>query len=134
MHIQARRIFRLSLTTALALACAYALGMPLPYLAPMFALILTATPAPPMGLKSLFRLLLVVLITLGVGLLLIPLLLEYSVSAVLVVAIGLYFSFFLTVHKSKALLEEPAFAPLADRPEMLALRDIVRSRLGSGGP
>ena len=104
MHIQARRIFRLSLTTALALACAYALGMPLPYLAPMFALILTATPAPPMGLKSLFRLLLVVLITLGVGLLLIPLLLEYSVSAVLVVAIGLYFSFFLTVHKSKALL------------------------------
>jgi len=104
MHIQARRIFRLSLTTALALAGAYAMQMPLPYLAPLFALMLTSAPAPPMGLKSLFGLILVVLITLGVGLLLIPLLLEYSVSAVLIVALGLYFSFYLTIHKGKALV------------------------------
>jgi len=104
MHIQARRIFRLSLTTALALAGAYALQMPLPYLAPLFAWMLTATPGPPMGVKGLLGLILVVLITLGVGLLLAPLLLEYSVSAVLIVALGLYFSSFLTVHKSKALV------------------------------
>lgn len=104
MHIQARRIFRLSLTTALALAGAYALQMPLPFLAPLFALMLTFAPAPPMGLKGLFGLILVVLITLGVGLLLIPLLLEYPVSAVLMVALGLYFSFFLTLYKGKALV------------------------------
>jgi hypothetical protein len=104
MHIQARRIFRLSLTTALALAGAYALQMPLPYLAPLFAWMLTATPAPPMGPKGLLGLILVVLITLGVGLLLAPLLVNYPVSAVLIVALGLYFSFFLTVHQGKALV------------------------------
>jgi hypothetical protein len=104
MHIQARRIFRLSLTTALALAGGYALQMPLPFLAPLFALMLTATPGPPMGLKGLLGLILVVLITLGIGLLLIPLLLEYPLSAVLIVALGLYFSFYLTVHQGKALV------------------------------
>jgi len=104
MHIQARRVFRLSLTTALALAGAYALQMPLPYLAPLFAWMLTATPAPPMGSKGLLGLILVVLITLGVGLLLTPLLVHYPVSAVLIVALGLYFSFFLTVHRGKALV------------------------------
>lgn len=104
MHIQARRIFRLSGTVALSLACAYALQLPLPFIAPLFALMLTATPAPPMGGKSLFGLLLVMLLTLSVGLLLIPLLIHYPVSAVLLVALGLYFSFYLTVNKSKALL------------------------------
>ena len=104
MHIQARRIFRLSGTVALSLACAYALQLPLPFLAPLFALMFTAAPAPPMGGKSLFGLLLVVLLTLGVGLLLIPLLMYYPMSAVLLVALGLYFSFYLTVNKGKALL------------------------------
>ena len=104
MHIQARRVFRLSLTTALALAGAYALQLPLPFLAPLFAWMLTATPSPPMGAKGLFGLILVVLITLGVGLLLAPLLQNYPVVAVLMVALGLYFSFFLTVHQGKALV------------------------------
>jgi len=104
MHILARRIFRLSGTVALSLACAYALQLPLPFLAPLFALMFTAAPAPPMGGKSLFGLLLVVLLTLGVGLLLIPLLMYYPMSAVLLVALGLYFSFYLTVNKGKALL------------------------------
>ena len=49
MHVEARRVFRLSLTMALALACAYGLALPLPFLAPLFALLLTAAPAPPMG-------------------------------------------------------------------------------------
>ena len=40
MKVQARRVFRLSLTTALALAGGYALALPLPYLAPLFALML----------------------------------------------------------------------------------------------
>ncbi len=104
MHIQARRIFRLSSVMALSLAFAYALQLPLPFIAPLFALMLTATPAPPMGLKSLFGLLLVVLITLGIGLLLIPLLMHYQITAVLLVALGLYFSFYLTVNMGKGLV------------------------------
>ena len=89
---------------ALSLTFAYALQLPLPFIAPLFALMLTATPAPPMGLKSLLGLLLVVLITLGIGLLLIPLLINQPITAVLVVALGLYFCFFLTVNLGKGLV------------------------------
>jgi hypothetical protein len=104
MHIQARRIFRLSGTVALALAAAYAMQLPLPFLAPLFALMLTAPPKPPMGLKGLFSLVLVVLLSLGIGLVLIPLLLKYPLVGVLLVTLGLYLSSYLTVHKGKALL------------------------------
>jgi len=104
MHIQARRIFRLSLTTALALAVAYALAVPLPFLAPLFAIMLVAKPSPPPGLKGLFKLVLLVLLTLGVGLLLIPMLQHYPVAALLIVALGLYFSSYLTVNLGKGLV------------------------------
>jgi hypothetical protein len=104
MPIQARRVFRLSLTVAMSLAGAYALQLPLPFLAPLFALLFTAAPAPPMGVKGLFGLILVVLITLGVGLLLIPLLIHYPVSAILIVAVGLYFSSYLTINMGKGLI------------------------------
>lgn len=104
MPIKARRVFRVSLTTALALAGAYALALPLPFLAPLFAFMLTAAPGPPMGPKGLFGLILVVLMTLGIGLLLTPLLINYPVSAVLIVAVGLYFSTYLTVNMGKGLV------------------------------
>jgi len=104
MHIQARRIFRLSGVTALSLACAYALALPLPFIAPLFALLLASAPAPPMGPKGLLGLLLAILITMSTGLLLIPLLMHYPVTAVLLVALGLYLSFYLTVNKGKALI------------------------------
>lgn len=104
MPIRARRIFRLSLTLAISLAGAYALQLPLPFLAPLFALLFTAAPAPPMGVKGLLGLILVVLITLGVGLLLIPLLIHYPASAILMVAVGLYFSSYLTINMGKGLV------------------------------
>jgi hypothetical protein len=104
MHIQARRIFRLSLTTALALAVAYALAVPLPFMAPLFAIMLVAKPSPPPGLKGLFKLVLLMLLTLSVGLLLIPMLQHYPVAAVLIVALGLYFSSYLTINLGKGLV------------------------------
>ena len=104
MRIEARRVFRLSLTVALSLAGAYALQLPLPFIAPLFAFMLTAAPAPPLGLKGLFGLNLVVMITLGVGLLLIPMLIHYPVTAVLIVAAGIYFSAYLTVNLRKGLV------------------------------
>ena len=103
MHIQARRIFRLGMVPALTLAIAYAIQLPMPFIAPLFAFMFAAIPGPPMGPKQLFGLLLVVLISLGLGLLLIPLLLHYQMTAVLLVAIGLYFSSYLTVNMGKAL-------------------------------
>jgi hypothetical protein len=104
MPVEARRIFRLSLIVALALAGAYAFALPLPFLAPLFALLLAATPAPPMGLKGLIGLTLVILITLGIGLLLIPTFTHYPFSAVLIIAVGLYVSSYLTVNMSKGLV------------------------------
>jgi hypothetical protein len=104
VHIQARRIFRLSGTVALSLGCAYAFAIPLPFIAPIFALLLTLKPAPPMGWKSLIGLLLVTMLTLGVGLLLIPALVEYPLSGLLIVALGLYVSSYVTVGMGKALV------------------------------
>jgi hypothetical protein len=88
VHIQARRIFRLSFTPALALAIAYAIPTPLPFIAPLFAFFLTAMPGPPLGAKKL---------------LLIPLLLYFQLTALLLVLIGLYLSSYLTVNLNKNL-------------------------------
>jgi hypothetical protein len=104
MQLQARRVFRLAGTVALSLAAAYALKLPLPFIAPLFALMLAAPPKPPMGPKGLFGLVLVVLLSLGIGLLLIPLLLKYPVVAILLVTLGLYLSTYVSVHLGKALL------------------------------
>ena len=103
MHIQARRVFRLGAIPAITLAIAYAIPLPLPFIAPLFAFMFAATPGPPMGPKQLFGLLLVVLTSLGLGLVLIPLLLNYQVTALLLVTLGLYFSAYLTVNMGKAL-------------------------------
>ncbi|RKZ05318.1 hypothetical protein DRQ25_16390, partial [Candidatus Fermentibacteria bacterium] len=96
-------MFRLSSVAALALAIAYGLQLPLPFLVPLFAFMFAAAPAPPMGAKSLFGLLLVVIVTLSIGLLLIPMLLHYQLTAILVVAVGLYFSSYLTLNMGKAI-------------------------------
>jgi len=103
VHIQARRTFRLGFTAALALLIAYAISIPLPFIAPLFAFMLTAMPGPPLGAKKLLGLLLLVMITLGMGLLLIPLLLYFQLTALLLVLNGLYLSSYLTVNMNKAL-------------------------------
>ncbi len=104
MPVAARRVFRVALIMALSLAVSYGLAFPLPYLAPVFALMLTVTPGPPIGLKGLLGLILVVLITLGVGLLLIPVLINYPASGVLIVALGLYVSMHVSVNLGKGLI------------------------------
>lgn len=95
-------MFRLALTVALTLAGAYGLALNLPYIAPIFALMFTIKPAPPMGYKSLLALLVVVCITTGSGLLMIPVLNAYPLTALMLIALGLYFSNYLTVVKRKA--------------------------------
>jgi hypothetical protein len=80
------------------------MAIPLPFLAPMFALMLGIKPAPPIGFKGLTGLVLVVFITLGMGLLLAPVLISYPVTAILMVALGIYLSSYLTVIAGKALV------------------------------
>ncbi len=103
MHIRARRVFRLAFVPALALAVSYALQMPLPFLAPLFAFVLTMKPGPPLGFKNTTGLVILVLITLGLGMLLIPLLLHFQLVAILLVLLGIYFSSYLTVNLQKTL-------------------------------
>lgn len=102
LPLGARRTFRLSLVTALSLALAYGFGVQFPFIAPLFAFLLTSASTPPPGLKGLLGLLLVVAIALGVGLLLTPLLGKYPVSAVLIIAAGLYLSAYVGLGLGKA--------------------------------
>jgi Protein of unknown function (DUF2955) len=104
MPLGARRTFRLASVVALSLALAYGFGMPLPFFAPVFAILLTTAPAPPMGPKGLVGLCAVVIVTLGVGLMLTPLLAKYSASALLIIAAGLYLSTIVSVGLRKALV------------------------------
>jgi len=136
MHPQARWVFRLSLTVALALLLGYMLPMALPFLPPIFALMLSAKPGPAMPLKALVGLSLVVLITTGVGLLLIPLLLAYPMTALMVVALGLFLSFYVTVNLGKGLVGAfltvgitliSAAGTLSEQLAMLVIHDLLLS-------
>lgn len=102
LPLGARRTFRLGLVTALSLALAYGLGMQFPFFAPLFGFLLTSAAKPPPGLKGLLGLLLVVTVTLGVGLVLTPLLSKYPLSAVLIIALGLYFCAYIGIGLGKA--------------------------------
>jgi hypothetical protein len=88
---------------ALSLAIAYGMALPLPFLCPVFALVLGAKPAPPIGVKPMLETLTVVIMSLGVGLLLTPLLIHYPAAAILIVACGIYFSSYLILIAGKVL-------------------------------
>jgi hypothetical protein len=100
----ARRIFRVSLTAALTLAIAYGAAFPIPFIAPLLALVLALMPGPPMGVKGLLGLILVMSLTLGVGLLVTPLLQHYPLAGILTVALGLYASTYISVSRGKGLV------------------------------
>ncbi|AXK73643.1 DUF2955 domain-containing protein [Lysobacter sp. TY2-98] len=102
MPLPARRTFRLGAVAAVALALAYGFALPLPFFAPLLALIMTATPSPPMRTKQLLGLLVVVTITLGVGLVMAPMLRYYPLTGVMLVAVGVFVSTYLGVGKGKA--------------------------------
>src|SRR3990167_807952 len=79
---RAQRALRLASGTALCLAISFGLGLPLPFIAPLFALFLLAKLDRPLSLKAALGLTLVVMLTTGSGLLLIPLLPPASFSGV----------------------------------------------------
>jgi hypothetical protein len=101
MPIAAKRVFRLSLTIALALGAAYATAQPLPFIAPLFAFMLGAAPKPPMGPKGLAGLLLILCVMLGSGLLVLPLLLHYPVTGLILVLLGLFLANYVTLNLGK---------------------------------
>lgn len=103
-NVAENRALRFAFSVALSLAIAYAFGFPLPFLTPLFAVFLATNPGPPMGLKALIGLVVVVSVSLAVGIVLIPVLRYFPSSAVLIVALGLYLSMYLTIIRGKRLL------------------------------
>lgn len=101
LPLAARRVFRLAAAAAVALTISYALGGGYPYLAPVFAVVFGAQPAPPPGFKGLLGLVLLVSATLSLGLLLVPVMTYYPLAGVLLVAVGIYCSNYLTVNLAK---------------------------------
>jgi hypothetical protein len=101
MPIAAKRVFRLSLTVALALVVSYGTGQTLPFIAPMFAFMLGAAPKPPMGPKGLIGLVVVLCVMLSSGLLLVPILQHYPATGLMLALLGLFFANYATLNLGK---------------------------------
>ncbi|MEM9624464.1 MAG: DUF2955 domain-containing protein [Pseudomonadota bacterium] len=99
--ILARRTFRMAGVVAMTTAVSYGIAMPLPYLAPLLAFMLTAAPSPPPGPKGLMVLVLALAAALSTGLVLIPVLLNYPVVGVLLIGVGLFFSTIISIGLGK---------------------------------
>ncbi|MGF6108961.1 DUF2955 domain-containing protein [Pseudomonas frederiksbergensis] len=88
-----QRSLRLATGTALCLAASFGLALPMPFLAPVLALLFLATLNQPLPLKAGVVLALVAMLTTGVGLLLFPLLRYYPVSGLSLIGVGLFVVF-----------------------------------------
>ncbi len=88
-----QRPLRLASGTALCLAASFGLDLPIPVVAPVFAVFLLATLNQPLSLKAGLGLALVVMLTTGCGLLLVPLLRYYAFPGVLLIGLCLFLAF-----------------------------------------
>ncbi|MCP1495864.1 hypothetical protein J2Y86_000571 [Pseudomonas migulae] len=88
-----QRALRLAMGTALCLAASFGLALPIPFIAPVLALLLLASVNRPLPLKAGLVLAVAAMLTTGVGLLLIPLLRYYPVSGVLLIGVCLFLVF-----------------------------------------
>lgn len=104
MELQARRVYRFALVTAMAATTGFALQLHFTLLPPVIAILFTLKPAPPMKLRAMLTLVVVVLLASGLGLLLVPLLMHYPFTAVLLVTLGLYVSSYLMVNLGQGAL------------------------------
>ncbi|AJQ49111.1 MULTISPECIES: DUF2955 domain-containing protein [Pseudomonas] len=92
MPIELRRLraLRLAWGVALCLAVSFGIGLPVPILAPVFAVLLLAMRSQPLPLRAAPALAVLVLLACGSGLLLVPLLRHAPVSGVLLVGVGVF--------------------------------------------
>ncbi|WP_137817541.1 DUF2955 domain-containing protein [Pseudomonas sp. 2FG] len=95
---RSQRALRLASGTALCLAASFGLNLPIPFVAPLFSLFLLASLNRPLSLKAGLGLTLVVMLTTGSGLLLIPLLRYYPFSGVLLIGLCLFLAFRYGLH------------------------------------
>jgi len=102
-RIASRRILRLALGTSLSLGFSQAVAWDLSFMAPVFTLLLLATPAPAPGLKRGIMLVLALVLPVVVGrFVLAPFFLQLHSVAILLVALALFYSFYLTARGAPA--------------------------------
>jgi hypothetical protein len=104
MELKARRVYRFTLVTTLSATIAFALQLGFTLLPPVLAILLSLKPAPPPRFKGLLAIVMVTLVTTGVGVLLGPLLEQAPWSGVLLVLLGLYGSSYLMVNLDQGAL------------------------------
>jgi hypothetical protein len=88
-----RRALRVAIGTALCVAFSFALALPIPVVAPVFAVFLLATQNRPLSFKAGVVFALVVASTTGTGLLLVPVLRYYPVAGVMLIGLALFLAF-----------------------------------------
>lgn len=88
-----RRALRLASGVALSVAIGFGLALPIPFLSPIFVVLLLVSSNRPLPLKAAPALALVVMLTTGIGLLMIPLLRHAPPSGVLLVGLCLFLCF-----------------------------------------
>ncbi|MDR5748331.1 DUF2955 domain-containing protein [Caballeronia sp. LZ029] len=93
LQLPGRRALRMATGTALCLAISFAFDFPIPVIAPVFAVFLLATQNRPLSFRSAAMLALVVMLTTGSGLLLVPLLRHYALAGVMLVGVLLFVAF-----------------------------------------
>ncbi|SAL00217.1 hypothetical protein AWB80_07822 [Caballeronia pedi] len=93
LQIPGRRTLRMASGTALCLEISFALEFPVPVIAPVFAVFLLATQNRPLSFRAAAMLALVVMLTTGSGLLLVPLLRHYALAGVMLVGLLLFVAF-----------------------------------------
>ena len=93
LQLLSRRTLRVATGTALCLTISFALDLSIPVIAPVFAVFLLATQNRPLSFKAAVAFALVVALTTGSGLLLVPLLRHYAFSGVMLVGLLLFFAF-----------------------------------------
>ncbi|WNC92637.1 DUF2955 domain-containing protein [Paraburkholderia sp. FT54] len=93
LQLPGRRALRVATGTALCLAVSFALDLPIPVVAPVFAVFLLATQNRPLSFKAGIAFALVVALTTGSGLLLVPLLRHYAFAGVMITGLMLFLAF-----------------------------------------
>ena len=103
--IASRRVLRLALGTSLSLAFSQAMAWDLSFIAPIFTMSLLATPTPAPNLKMGVGLVVALLIPVLIGsYLLLPFFVHLHSVGILLVALALYFAFYLTARGAPCLL------------------------------
>jgi hypothetical protein len=102
--LAARRILRLSLGTALCLWFSQAVSWPLSFVAPVLTMFILALPLPPLGLKKGLAFIIAMLLPMVAGMALLPFLIHARWAGILLVGLGLFYSFHYTAKGGSAVM------------------------------